>query len=164
MLNLSARQYNSDGIFTQSMADMTLRKNRMLASTGFANLNNSMHTTRLPQLSRSFSSSKSTKLKLTTIEATLSSISQQLQELRLETRVCLTLFKESRRYGNFLKEDLGVNTLGSLRFDLQTVISKFDKTFKLSKKNDEDRSHALNLDCHKLRESSTNLKSIVSTL
>lgn len=53
---------------------MSLRKNRMLASTGFSNGNKSMYTTKLPQLSRSFSSSKSTKLKLTTIEGTLSSI------------------------------------------------------------------------------------------
>jgi hypothetical protein len=70
---------------------MNPRKNRLLASTGFSNLNNSMQTTRLPQLSRSFSSSKSTKLKLTTIEATLSAMSQQLQELRLDTRVNLPL-------------------------------------------------------------------------
>jgi hypothetical protein len=86
-MNLSARQYAGDNIFAQSMADMALRKNRMLASTGFSNLNSSMQMTRLPQLSRSFSSSKSAKLKLTTIEGTLSAISQQLQELRLETRV-----------------------------------------------------------------------------
>jgi hypothetical protein len=81
MINYDKRQYANEpeSIFTHSMAELYPRKNRFLASTGFSQLNNSMiTTTRLPQLSRSFSSSKSTKLKLTTIEATLSSISQQL--------------------------------------------------------------------------------------
>jgi hypothetical protein len=80
-MNYTARQYGNEpeSIFTHSMAELNSRKNRFLASTGFSQLNNSMMaTTRLPQLSRSFSSSKSTKLKLTTLEATLSSISQQL--------------------------------------------------------------------------------------
>lgn len=84
MLNLTSRQYRNDELLSQSMADMNPRKNRLLASTGFSNLNNTGNGgTRLPQLSRSFSSSKSTKLKLTTIEGTLSSITQQLHELRL---------------------------------------------------------------------------------
>ena len=78
MLNLSSRNAAYDS-YAQSATELYPRKNRFLASTGFSNLNSSMHTPRLPQLSRSFSSSKSTKLKLTTIEATLSSISQQLQ-------------------------------------------------------------------------------------
>ena len=86
-MNLSARQYGGESIFNHSMADMALRKNRMLVSTGLSNLNSSMQMTRLPQLSRSFSSSKSAKLKLTTMDGTLSAITQQLQELRLETRV-----------------------------------------------------------------------------
>jgi hypothetical protein len=86
-MNLSARQHGGESIFNQSMADMAQRKNRMLASTGFSKLNSSMQMTRLPQLSRSFSSSQSAKLKLTTIEGTLRAISQQLHELRLETRV-----------------------------------------------------------------------------
>lgn len=46
-----------------------------------------MIANRLPQLSRSSSSSKSTKLKLTTIEATLSALSQQIHEMKLDTRV-----------------------------------------------------------------------------
>ena len=77
MLNTTARNfaYNS---YAQSASELQPRKNRFLASTGFSNLNSSMQMTKLPQLSRSFSSSKSTKLKLTTIEAGLSSISQQV--------------------------------------------------------------------------------------
>lgn len=71
----------------QSSTDIYPRKNRLLASTGFSQLNSSMHMPRLPQLSRSFSSSKSAKLKLTTIEASLSSIQQQLHELKMDTRV-----------------------------------------------------------------------------
>lgn len=83
MLNLTARNFASDS-YAQSAADLTSRKYRVLASTGFSNLNSSMHmTSRLPQLSRSFSSTKSAKLKLTTIEGTLSTISQQLHELKL---------------------------------------------------------------------------------
>lgn len=56
------RQYQ-DAPINQSLNDLTTRKNRFLSSTGFSNNPN----TRLPQLSRSSSSSKSTKLKLTTI-------------------------------------------------------------------------------------------------
>lgn len=47
-----------------------------------------------------------------------------------------------------------------LKLDLMTTINKFDKAFKLSKKHDEDRSHALQMDCDKLRESSSHLKSL----
>lgn len=78
MLNTTARNFSYNNSYTQSAVELPPRKNRFLASTGFSNLNSSMQGTRLPQLSRSFSSSKSAKLKLTTIEATLSSMSQQL--------------------------------------------------------------------------------------
>jgi len=63
-----------------------------MASTAFTNLGSTSN--RLPQLNRSFSGStgKSTKLKLTTIDATLSTISQELHDLRLETRVNLLSF------------------------------------------------------------------------
>jgi hypothetical protein len=91
MLNLTARSQAYDSF--QSTTDLHPRKNRFLASTGLSNFNSSIHMPRLPQLSRSFSSSKSAKLKLTTIEATLSSISQQLHELKMETRVSI----ETRR-------------------------------------------------------------------
>jgi hypothetical protein len=50
-----------------------------------------------------------------------------------------------------LKDDLAESTLGSLKLDLASSIGKFNKSFKLSKKNDEDRSKALNFDCQKLR-------------
>ncbi len=85
MLNTTARNfsYNNNQQYAQSAVELQPRKNRFLASTGFTNLNSSMQNPRLPQLNRSFSSSKSAKLKLTTIEATLSAISQQLHELKL---------------------------------------------------------------------------------
>ena len=92
-MQLSARQYGGENIFAQSMAEMSYRKSRMLASTGASNLNHSMHSARLPQLSRSFSSSKSAKLKLATLEGALSALDQQLHELRLETRVTLPPFR-----------------------------------------------------------------------
>lgn len=69
--------------------------------------------------------------------------------------------KESRRYCNFLRDDLGESTLGSMRLDLATTINKFDKAFKIARKNNEDRSEALNKDCERLRESSNKLKSLV---
>jgi len=47
--------------FTQSLADTYTRPNKLLATTGFSG------KAKLPQLSRSFSSGKSTKLKLTTM-------------------------------------------------------------------------------------------------
>ena len=65
-MNLTARSQAYEQPF-HSASDLYPRKNRFLASTGFSNLNSSMHASRLPQLSRSFSSSKSAKLKLTTI-------------------------------------------------------------------------------------------------
>jgi hypothetical protein len=73
------------------MSEFT-RKNKFMASTAFTNLGSTSN--RLPQLNRSFSGStgKSTKLKLTTIDATLSTISQELHDLRLETRVNLLSF------------------------------------------------------------------------
>lgn len=86
MLNVTNRNGAYESAF-HSASELYPRKNRFLASTGFSNLNSSMQTPRLPQLSRSFSSSKSAKLKLTTIEASLSVIGQQLHELRHDTRV-----------------------------------------------------------------------------
>jgi hypothetical protein len=72
--------------------------------------------------------------------------------------------KESRRFCNFLRDDLGESALGSMRLDLLTTINKFDKFFKISKKNDEDRSRMLNLDCDRLRESTASLKGMVSAI
>jgi hypothetical protein len=74
------RQYN-DAPLGQSLNDLNSRKNRFLSTTGFSNPLN-INTVRLPQMARSSSSSKSAKLKLTTIEATLSSIEQELHNLK----------------------------------------------------------------------------------
>lgn len=92
MMNMTARNFAYDS-FAQSATELYPRKNRLMGSTGLTNLNSSMHMSgnRLPQLSRSFSGSKSAKLKLTTIEGSLSSIGQQLHELKLETRVFFVL-------------------------------------------------------------------------
>lgn len=67
MLNTTARDFSYNNHYAQSATELLPRKNRFLASTGFSNLNSSMQVGRLPQLSRSFSGSKSAKLKLTTI-------------------------------------------------------------------------------------------------
>ena len=79
MFNYSHRQSNEP--ISQSYNNLNPRKNRFI-STALNPLNQSSY---LPQLSRS--SSKSTKLKLTTIEATLSSLEQELQTLKADTRV-----------------------------------------------------------------------------
>jgi hypothetical protein len=65
---MTARNFAYDN-FAQSATDLYPRKNRLMGSTGLTNMNSSMHmtNTRLPQLSRSYSGSKSAKLKLTTI-------------------------------------------------------------------------------------------------
>jgi cell division septum initiation protein DivIVA len=83
-MSYSGRQYQQQA---QSAIDLNPRKNRFLSSTGFSNPINPNNTMRLPQLARSSSSSKSTKLKLTTIEATLSAIEQDTHNLKQETRV-----------------------------------------------------------------------------
>lgn len=64
MLKHSSRGYDQPDL-SQSALDISARKNRFLATTGFSNQN--FNATKLPQLSRSMSGSKSTKLKLTTI-------------------------------------------------------------------------------------------------
>jgi hypothetical protein len=64
MLKYSARGYDQPDL-SQSAMDISARKNRFLATTGFSNQN--LNSNKLPQLSRSVSGSKSTKLKLTTI-------------------------------------------------------------------------------------------------
>ena len=51
-----------------------------------------------------------------------------------------------------------------LKLELMTTVNKFDKAFKLSRKHDEDRSRALQMDCDKLRESTTHLKSLSSRI
>ncbi len=51
-----------------------------------------------------------------------------------------------------------------MRLDLTTTINKFDKAFKIARKNNEDRSEALNKDCERLRESSNRLKKMLETI
>ena len=87
MLNLTARSSYDQPPRFSSVTELNPRKNRLLASTGFSQLNSSMQMPRLPQLSRSFSGSKSAKLKMTTIEASLSSLQQQIHEVKMDTRV-----------------------------------------------------------------------------
>jgi hypothetical protein len=74
------------------------------------------------------------------------------------------LMEESRRYCNFLRDDLGESQLGSLRLELATAINKFDKGFKLARKNYEDRSELLNKDCSNLRESTNKLKQMAALI
>ena len=85
-MSYTGRQYQ-DSQQVQSAIDLNPRKNRLLSSTGFSNLNQNLNSMRLPQLSRSSSSSKSTKLKLTTLEGTLSAIEQDIHNVKQETRV-----------------------------------------------------------------------------
>jgi hypothetical protein len=71
MLNSTQRQNQER---SSSFNDLNSRKNRFVS---FANQNNSLNqTVRLPQLSRSSSSSKSTQLKLNTIETFLCTFEQ----------------------------------------------------------------------------------------
>lgn len=68
-----------------------------------------MNTTMvLPKLSRSLSSTsaKSAKERMGTINETLDDLKRKTDELRMDTRVFFFLMKESRRYVNFLKDDL----------------------------------------------------------
>ena len=75
MLGFS-NKFSGTPLGAQSAIDFNPRKNKAF-SYGYAqNSQPQFNTQKLPQLGRSSSLSKSTKLKLTTIEATLSSISQ----------------------------------------------------------------------------------------
>jgi hypothetical protein len=51
-----------------------------------------------------------------------------------------------------------------LKLELSTEVNKFEKSFKLSKKHDEDRSQQVKMDCDKLREGSKKLKSMLGLL
>lgn len=108
MLNHSVRFDQNQP--TQSYNDLnTTRKNRLLSST---NWNQGINQVRLPQLSRSSSSSKSTKLKLTTIEATLSAIQQDIHNLKLETRVRIDSFSNLGDFVISWKINLGSRSSG----------------------------------------------------
>lgn len=72
--------------------------------------------------------------------------------------------QESRRFCNFLRDDLAESTLGSLRLDLTTVVNKLDKAFKMARKNNEDRSGLLNKECERLREGSNKLRQLVGLI
>jgi hypothetical protein len=66
--------------YPNSSFNLSYRNNKILGSTGLSHMNNSM-TTRLPQLSRSFSSSssKSAKIKLSNIDESLIDINHKIQ-------------------------------------------------------------------------------------
>lgn len=51
-----------------------------------------------------------------------------------------------------------------MNLELMGQANKLDKTFKLAKKYDEDRSKALKKDCDALQASSKNLKAMTSLL
>lgn len=72
--------------------------------------------------------------------------------------------QESRRYTNFLKDELGESQLGMLKLELSTEINKFEKTFKLAKKHNEDRTHQIKKDCDLLRDGSKKLKGMMAHL
>ena len=72
--------------------------------------------------------------------------------------------QESRRYTNFLKDELGESQLGLLKLELSTEMNKFDKSFKLAKKHNEDRTQQIKKDCDLLREGSRKLKGMMNHL
>ena len=93
MLGYTTTKFNGTSIGAQSAIDFNSRKNKALSfGTPLASQPHFL-SQKLPQLGRSSSLSssvsKSTKLKLTTIEATLSSMSQELHNLKVDTRVFL---------------------------------------------------------------------------
>ena len=59
---------------------------------------------------------------------------------------------------------MGESKLGMLNLELMGQANKLDKTFKLSKKYDEDRSKAIKKDCDALLASSQNLRSLTNIL
>jgi seryl-tRNA synthetase len=63
-----------------------------------------------------------------------------------------------------LKDDLLERQLAELRNNLQLQVNKLDKLFKVSKKNDEDHTKTLKLDCDRLRESTQGLKQTLNLL
>ena len=76
---------------TQSALDFNSRKTKALSFNSGQTSNSQFNTQKLPQIGRSISlSSKSAKLKLTTIEANVSTMTQEVHDLRMDTRV---LFK-----------------------------------------------------------------------
>lgn len=63
-----------------------------------------------------------------------------------------------------MKDELGENQLGSLNLELMGQANKLEKTFKLAKKYDEDRTLALKKDCDALRQSSQNIRNMCSII
>ena len=80
-------KYSGTPIGAQSAIDFHTRKNKALSFGSAAGSQALFNSQKLPQLSRSSSLSKSAKLKLTTIEASLSSMSQEMHDLKMDTRV-----------------------------------------------------------------------------
>ena len=79
-MNLSDRLQVHETRYTQSYGEFANRT-KMLNSTFGSN------TVRLPQLSRSFSSSKNNMKKMGDLDSNLATIANRIRELQLETRV-----------------------------------------------------------------------------
>jgi hypothetical protein len=89
----------------QSASDFNIRKNRALSQTTGqeSQLYNSTKLPQLPQLGRSSSFSKSAKLKLTTIDAKLTTMAQSAQDLKMETRVLFDSHRNPEDIATFSK-------------------------------------------------------------
>ena len=91
MLGYSTK-YSGGNLGTQSAMDFHPR-NKALSFGSALGSQPHFNSQKLPQLGRSMSLSKSAKLKLTTIEAGLSTMSQELHDLKMDTRVLLPLLR-----------------------------------------------------------------------
>lgn len=91
MLGYSSKM-SGGPIGTQSALDFYSRKNRVVSYGSTQGSIPKFNTKILPEINRSSStSSKSTKLRLITIEGTLSAMDQDLHQLKGETRVTFEL-------------------------------------------------------------------------
>lgn len=72
--------------------------------------------------------------------------------------------QESRRFTNFLKEDLGERLLGDHKQNLTLKINVLDKYAKLTRKDNEDRTQRLKEDCQALNESSIQIARMLANI
>lgn len=72
--------------------------------------------------------------------------------------------QESRRFANFLREDLGDRGLGESKNNLMLKINNLDKYSKMSRVANEERTTLMKEDCQRLKDSSTNLKQLMQSL
>ena len=126
----------------------------------------SRYSHKLPQLNRSFSGStaKSTTLKLSIMDDNVQKLLKQTTDLKLQTRVWFLLFQESRRFTNFLREDLGDRLAMESKNNLMAKINALDKYSKMSRLANEQRTQQLKDDCQALHDSSINLKNFMYSL